>query len=309
MNQPTTRLQMQCAAAHEEAAMTDETKPDDKPKRQRRTTAAKAGTRPSVAQALQDARIELCGAGIGKDKQAPATVGGYFFRGIDDIYNVVGPLLAKYGITVTPRVQNMDRFTYPNRQGNQTLHYIVRVAYEFTTGLEGDEPIIAEVYGEASDTMDKGVNKAMTSAYKNAIFQVFAPPLSATPLDMDTQAPSNPADSESDEVPQAEYQQPEQPPVAAQEAPPEQPVQHISEADANSIRTAVQAAGIAEQAFFQWIKVPVGQYGQIKTTQLQVINDTLKEKIRERSKQQAQELAEQTQPPADEVDFEDDIPF
>ena len=154
----------------------------------------------NIHEALKQARVELCGAGISKEGQAPAAMGGYKFRGIDDIYNVIGPLMAKYGISFLPQVQDVIHNVYKsvvNNKDRTTQHYVVKVRYVISAD-EG-EPIFCEVYGEAADTADKGMNKAMTSAYKNAIFQTFAPPLNGTPIDMDTRSETTgPMDSEAD---------------------------------------------------------------------------------------------------------------
>lgn len=170
-------------------------------------TITKADTITNVHQALQAARIELCGEGISKDRQAPQAVGGYAFRGIDDIYNVIGPLLAKYGISFTPQVEDIKHHTRSDAKGRVVNHYVLRCAYLITFAGDPDKCISVTVFGEGMDTADKGLNKAMTSCYKNAIFQTFAPPLTGTPLDMDDRTEietrkdrpvDHPVDAESD---------------------------------------------------------------------------------------------------------------
>ncbi len=277
----------------------------------------------SVHKALREARVELCGAGIGKDKQAPEAVGGYKFRGIDEIYNVIGPLMAKYGLSMLPQAQDVRHTTFEvtrrrnNQQVQQTMqHFLVKVRYLLVAdGAEDELEVI--VYGEASDANDKGMNKAMTSAYKNAVFQTFAPPLDGV-ADMDSESTEDPAGP-----PAKAKEQPKSKAPAKSEAPPaDAPVdketgeiqqgEFISAEDAKSVQMAVANAGIDETGFFAWIKVKKGAYTQIPAGKLGKINETLKEKLREKTVADAKALAEQTSPPAETVsddDLNDDIPF
>ncbi len=263
-------------------------------------TPPKAATLPplpvDVHEALRLARIELCGQGISKEGQAPAAVGGYKFRGIDDIYNVIGPLMAKYGIVMRPLVQDLTHNTYTNKQGRVTQHYIVRVRYVVSVNSDRADEVSVEVYGEAADTADKGMNKAMTSAYKNAVFQLFAPPLAGTPMDMDG-GDTVPRDSEQD-APDVSGER-----TQLGEPPPERDPSRgtISAADAKAVQMALPNAGIEEAAFFAWLKLPKGAYDQIPMRRLPQINERLKELIREKSVAQAQAQAEQG--------ADDDLPF
>lgn len=267
----------------------------------------------SIHDALQQARIELCGAGISKDNQAPDAVGGYKFRGIDDIYNVIGPLMAKYGISMTPQVVNLNHHTYDDEvkrngrngsytQKRRTQHYVIQVQYVLAHGSDPEKIITACVFGEAMDTADKAMNKAMTSAYKNAVFQLFAPPLAGTPMDMD--GGEAPIDSESDVVDTSTTTAAEPPPAA----PPQEPPAFISAEDAKAVEIARNNAGIDEASFFAWIKVKKGAYTQIPAAKLEKINEVLKEKIREKSVADAKALADQKSTNAGD-DLDDDIPF
>lgn len=149
----------------------------------------------NIHEAINQAKTELCGIGIGKDRRNDHQ--NYNFRGIDDIYNVIGPLLTKYKITLSPMVQEVHHETYP-RQNGITHHYIVKVVYVAVCMEEPETAINIAVFGEGADTQDKGMNKAMTSAFKNCVFQTFMPPLSSTPLDMDSVTNTMPVDSEQD---------------------------------------------------------------------------------------------------------------
>lgn len=217
----------------------------------------------NIFEALDAARVELCGSGIGKDQKAPANIGGYAFRGIDDIYNVIGPLLAKYKITFTPMVENVEHTPYQttNQQGQvrTTHHYLVTVTYLLTCSETPEMTTQVKVYGEAADTADKGMNKAMTSAYKNAVFQTFAPPLKGVPLDMDqrtTVDEAGPIDSESTAEP--EMGEPvataQQEAEVSQEQPDMTPVREADPELHNELTKLVAAAQASLPAIYSWVR-------------------------------------------------------
>lgn len=105
---------------------------------------------------------------IGKNQRAPQAIGGYAFRGIEDVLLKLNPLLSKYGVFVAPEVLDVDHL--PDRGKEHVT--IVRVRYTFW-GPGGDS-VVACGAGEGSDTRDKGMQKAMTSAFKYVLFQAFA---------------------------------------------------------------------------------------------------------------------------------------
>lgn len=105
---------------------------------------------------------------IGKDGSAPGL--NYSFRQIDDIVIQTNPLFAKKGIVPVPRALSRigeERFT-ARGSANYVVH--LEVAYRFY-GPRGDY-LEAVVWGEGMDNFDKATNKAMTTAYKNALIQV-----------------------------------------------------------------------------------------------------------------------------------------
>lgn len=91
------------------------------------------------------------------------------FRGIDDVYNELHPLLAEHKIFIIPEVVHTE--FVPQAKG-----YFARakMAYHFTT-TDGSQ-VTAQVIGEAVDYGDKAMNKAMSIALKYALFQVFTIP-------------------------------------------------------------------------------------------------------------------------------------
>lgn len=98
----------------------------------------------------------------------------YKFRGIDAVMNVFNPLLAKHKVFVVPTVLDMAREERQNAKGNTLLYTVLTVQYTFYA--EDGTSVTAVTIGEGMDTGDKSVNKAMSAAYKYALFQTFCIP-------------------------------------------------------------------------------------------------------------------------------------
>lgn len=111
-------------------------------------------------------------AAVKKDKRNEAQ--RYMFRGIDDVMNTFNPLLAKYKVFAVPTVMDMSREERTNNKGTALIYTVLTVQYTFYA--EDGTSVTAVTIGEGMDTGDKSVNKAMSAAYKYALFQVFCIP-------------------------------------------------------------------------------------------------------------------------------------
>lgn len=115
---------------------------------------------------------------ISKDKKTGGNEGFSFnYRGIDQVMNVLQPLLSKHKVFVAPKVLEQTRervVTVKNNQEKQTQYSILKI--EFTFFAEDGTSISAVTIGEGMDTGDKSSNKAMSIAFKYACFQVFCIP-------------------------------------------------------------------------------------------------------------------------------------
>ena len=110
---------------------------------------------------------------VGKDQQN--TEGGrYYFRGIDDVINALGPAMREVGILCLPTVEWSDRASTKTTRGKDTRETLVRTRYTFY-GPNGDS-ISAVTEGESLDSGDKGTAKAQTVAWRVAMIQEFALP-------------------------------------------------------------------------------------------------------------------------------------
>lgn len=103
----------------------------------------------------------------------------YRFRGIDDVYQAVHPLFAKFGIFTLPRVLAEDTTERTTEKGTVLRFVKLTMAYDFFAP-DGSH-VTAEVVGEAMDAGDKASNKAMSAAQKYALIQTLCIPTGDTP--------------------------------------------------------------------------------------------------------------------------------
>ena len=124
---------------------------------------------PKIYEALIKAN-ELVGA-ISKDNTNQQQ--GFKFRGVDDVYNRLHPILAKCGIVIVPEVVSYEVTERQARNG-VLLYTRATIRHHFTAS-DGSS-VTTLVVGEAMDSGDKGMNKAMSIALKYALFQLFTIP-------------------------------------------------------------------------------------------------------------------------------------
>ena len=100
---------------------------------------------------------------------------GYNFRGIDDVYNTLSPMLAKHKLCILPRVIEHSVVERQTAKGGTLFYTTVKVDFDFVSAEDGSKHTITMI-GEAMDSADKSSNKAQSAAYKYAAFQAFAIP-------------------------------------------------------------------------------------------------------------------------------------
>lgn len=126
-----------------------------------------------IYQAINAVQAELSRDGISKDRSNQQQ--GYKFRGIDDVYNALAPLLAKHGLCILPRCTERDVVERVNAKGTALFYVTVRAEFDFVAAEDGSKHTVV-TYGEAMDSGDKATNKAMSAAYKYACMQAFSIP-------------------------------------------------------------------------------------------------------------------------------------
>ena len=136
-----------------------------------------------VYQAINQVQSDLAKQGIAKDRtnQQGNT---YKFRGIDDVYNAISPLLAKHGLCILPRMISRQCLERQTAKGSAIFYVTVEAEFDFVSAEDGSKHTV-RTFGEAMDMSDKATNKAMSAAYKYAAFQAFAIP---TEGDNDTES-------------------------------------------------------------------------------------------------------------------------
>ncbi len=126
-----------------------------------------------VYQAINAVQADLARDGITKDRRNQQQ--GYNFRGIDDVYNALAPLLAKHKLCILPRILSREVVERQTMKGNALFYVTVEAEFDFVASEDGSKHVV-RTYGEAMDSADKATNKAMSAAYKYAAFQAFAIP-------------------------------------------------------------------------------------------------------------------------------------
>jgi hypothetical protein len=109
---------------------------------------------------------------IGKDRKN--TGQGYNFRGIDDIYNFIQPLLAKHSVFMTAEILDDRHEERASKSGGVIMYRVLKLRYSFVAS-DGSS-IATDAVGEGMDSGDKASAKAMSIAQKYAILQTFLVP-------------------------------------------------------------------------------------------------------------------------------------
>ena len=130
-----------------------------------------------VYKSINSVQDELSKIGITKSR-TNSQGSGYKFRGIDDIFNAISPLLAKYNLCILPRVLARECVERIAKSGGALFYVIIEVEYDFVCAEDGSKHTV-KIFGEAMDSSDKATNKAMSAAYKYACIQTFAIPTEA----------------------------------------------------------------------------------------------------------------------------------
>ena len=128
------------------------------------------------------ADVEAIGKGRKNQQQ------GYSFRGIDDVYNAIHPLLAKH--KVFPTCEILERDFREGETKNGSPLYFVSLRAKYTLHASDGSSVTTEAWGEAMDSADKASNKAMSAAYKYALFQMLCIPTEAQDADEVTHEPA-----------------------------------------------------------------------------------------------------------------------
>lgn len=136
---------------------------------------------PKVLQAIVNITEALSKIGIAKGRKNSQQ--GYSFRGIDDVYQALAPLLAQHKLCMLPVVLERSVNERTTKNGTALFYVSLMVAFDLISAEDGSERRIITA-GEAMDSGDKATNKAQSAAYKYAAIMAFCIP---TEGDSDTE--------------------------------------------------------------------------------------------------------------------------
>ncbi len=111
---------------------------------------------------------------VGKENKNPSQ--GYNYRGVDDAYAHLHPLLAKHGVFTSVTKLNV-RFESAGEtaKGKAQTRCILEGVLSFIYGADGSYVPVA-IAGEGVDMTDKALMKARANAIKYAIWETFVVP-------------------------------------------------------------------------------------------------------------------------------------
>ncbi|KTJ39824.1 single-stranded DNA-binding protein [Klebsiella aerogenes] len=138
----------------------------------------------SVYKAISAVARDMAEVGISKDRENRQQ--GFAFRGIDQVYNALAPMLAKHGLVILPRITERNVTERVTPKGAVLFYVVVKAEFDFVATEDGSKHTVV-TYGEAMDSGDKATNKAMSIAYKYAAFQTFCIPTEQTAIDADAE--------------------------------------------------------------------------------------------------------------------------
>lgn len=119
---------------------------------------------------------------IGKDSKNVQQ--NYNYRGIEAVMNACHEALTQHGVTVVPTVIDQKREERDTKNGGKLIYSILTVKYAC---IAPDGSFIeGVVVGEGMDSGDKASNKALSTAYKYFMGQVFSIPFDT--LDSETES-------------------------------------------------------------------------------------------------------------------------
>lgn len=109
---------------------------------------------------------------IAKDRKNQAQ--GYNFRGIDDVMDSLGPIMAKHRVFLTTETIDIKREERQTAKGGTLIYTILTEKISFWA--EDGSSVWTIKIGEGMDSGDKSSNKASSVAVKNACIQMFMIP-------------------------------------------------------------------------------------------------------------------------------------
>lgn len=131
---------------------------------------------PAVYSAIAAVMAHMAKEGISKDRRSGDGGGPKFaFRGIDDVYNALAPVMAANQLMMLPRMIGREQQERQTRNGGVMFYTTIEAEFDIVSGVDGSIHTV-RTFGEAMDSSDKSTNKAMSAAFKYAAMQAFCIP-------------------------------------------------------------------------------------------------------------------------------------
>lgn len=125
---------------------------------------------PHVIEAIGLMTAAVAKEGIGKNRQN--TDQKYKFRGIDDVRNVLAPLMDECKLVIVPKMKSRMEKERTTKSGGFALQVVVDIDFHFLSRVDGSE-LVVPMSNEAVDYSDKATNKAISQAYKTVCINTF----------------------------------------------------------------------------------------------------------------------------------------
>lgn len=126
-----------------------------------------------VYNAISKVQGELAKYGISKDQTNKMQ--GFKYRGIDDVYNSLAPILSENKLCILPRMVSKECVERQSIKGGALQYTTITVEFDIVSAVDGSKHTVSS-YGEAMDSGDKSIGKAMSYAYKAMAFMTFSIP-------------------------------------------------------------------------------------------------------------------------------------
>jgi hypothetical protein len=126
-----------------------------------------------VYRAIAAVTGDLAKEGISKDRKNQQQ--GFQYRGIDDVYCALSSLLATHKLCILPRITHRDSEERTSAKGGVLFYNAITAEFDIVSAVDGSRHTVC-AYGEAFDSGDKSIGKAMSYAYKAMAFMTFCIP-------------------------------------------------------------------------------------------------------------------------------------
>ena len=101
---------------------------------------------------------------------------GYKYRGIEDVYSALNPMLIANKVVLIPELLSHNLTDFNSKSGSLLFRAIVSMKYTFKSIVDGSEAHCI-MTGEGMDSVDKATPKAISMAFKYMAFQMFCIPV------------------------------------------------------------------------------------------------------------------------------------